>query len=139
MQDNKYSWTTGYCLRENIWSENSALRAKVEALEKEVSRLRAEKAVYYGIVTELVADSAAVNTLLEARVAELQQQYRSAGVSLDARLRGRQRLWMNLLSHISKNATTLQQWIYQDMGWDGTMKVTVYVSQPRTFLGTGLG
>lgn len=139
MLDYKSSWTTGFSLKENIWSENSVLRAKVAALEKEVYLLRAERETYSGIATALVADSQVLKELLATREEELLLKYRNAGASLGGSLHAKLLLWKNKLYTISKNATTLAKWIAQDIAWDGTRTPTVSSSQPQTFLGTGLG
>jgi hypothetical protein len=139
MQDIKSYLHMSLWEKVNQWSENSALRAKVEALEKEACRLRDEKAAYYGIATELLVDSQAVNALLAVREAVLLQKYQNAGVSLGARLRDKLNLWKLLLFRISENATTLQMWIARDTNSGGTKIPTDCACQPRTFLGTGLG
>lgn len=139
MAKNTYSWSTPFCQMARLSQENSALRAKVEAQAKELSRYQKERDYYSGLAIELVVSSRALCARLQAHITELKARYQLQGKSLDAKLQEKEKLWTTGLDNISMKSTLLQQSIYISMKLDGQNKSLASLSQSKILPGTNEG
>ncbi len=96
----------------HLLRENSALLAKVVALEKKLSQSEKKMMSFYGNVIELRAILLGLQELIGIRIIELRRKSQTSGVLLDERISAKANHWATQLNKALENVTALQMSTY---------------------------